>query len=45
MTPTTGSSLATVRAAEISMIVCGRKALCTSGRQMVIFAMPSSLVS
>ncbi len=27
------------------MRVCGRNALCTSGRQIVIFAMPSSVVS
>ena len=45
MTPTDSSSRATVRAAEISIRVCGRKALCTSGRQIVILAMPSSVVS
>ena len=31
--------------AEISMIVCGRNALRTSGRSIVIFAMPSPLSS
>ena len=30
---------------ETSMIVCGRKALCTSGRAIVILAIPSSVVS
>ena len=39
------SSRASFRACEISIRVCGRNALCTSGRQIVIFAMPSSVVS
>ena len=45
MTPTDSSSRATVNASETSMRVCGRKALCTSGRAMVILAIPSAVVS
>jgi hypothetical protein len=44
MTPMTTSSCASVIAARISWTVSGRKALCTSGRLMVIFAMPSAHV-
>jgi hypothetical protein len=40
-----GSSRACSIAREISMIVWGRKALRTSGRSMVIFAIPSPLSS
>ena len=42
MTPIEVSSRASSIAREISMIVCGRKALRTSGRAIVIFAIPSS---
>ncbi len=45
MTPTEVSSRARSSACEISMIVCGRKALRTSGRSIVIFAIPSPLSS
>ena len=38
-----GSSRAMTSASDISISVCGRKALRTSGRQMVILAMPSPL--
>ena len=40
ITPTLGSSRARSSASEISIIVCGRNALRTSGRSIVIFAMP-----
>ena len=43
--PTAGSSRASSSACEISTIVCGRKALRTSGRLIVIFAIPSPVVS
>ena len=43
ITPTSGSSRATSIAPEISTIVSGRKALRTSGRSMVIFAIPSAV--
>jgi hypothetical protein len=39
-TPTSASSRASLNAADISNSVCGRKALRTSGRLMVIFAIP-----
>ena len=39
--PTSGSSRASSSACEISTIVCGRNALRTSGRSIVIFAIPS----
>ena len=41
ITPTVVSSRAFSRASETSISVSGRKALCTSGRLIVIFAMPS----
>ena len=41
ITPTSPSSRASVSASEMSISVCGRKALRTSGRAMVIFAIPS----
>jgi hypothetical protein len=40
MTPTSGSSRARSIASAISMSVWGRNALRTSGRAIVIFAMP-----
>ena len=45
MTPTSGSSRAWSNASDSWNSVCGRKALRTSGRLMVIFAMPSPLSS
>jgi hypothetical protein len=42
ITPTSVSSRASSSAREISMIVRGRKALRTSGRAIVIFAIPLS---
>ena len=45
ITPIPGSSRAIARASEISIRVCGRNALRTSGRQIVTLAMPSSLTS
>jgi hypothetical protein len=45
ITPTDVSSRARSKASESSMTVCGRKALRTSGRLIVIFAMPSPDVS
>ena len=42
---TSASSRASSSACEISTIVCGRKALRTSGRSIVILAIPSPLVS
>jgi hypothetical protein len=41
ITPVRGSSRASLNAAASSNSVWGRKALCTSGRLMVILAMPS----
>ena len=41
--PISVSSRASSRAAEISISVCGRKALSTSGRSIVIFAIPSAV--
>jgi hypothetical protein len=41
-TPTSASSRASANAACISITVSGRNALRTSGRLIVIFAMPSS---
>src|SRR3954447_14765939 len=43
ITPTSRSSRAFSRASEISISVCGRKALRTSGRAIVIFAIPSAV--
>jgi hypothetical protein len=45
ITPTEGSSRARSNGLESSTTVCGRKALRTSGRLIVIFAMPSPLSS
>jgi hypothetical protein len=45
ITPIDVSSRARSSASEISTSVCGRKALRTSGRSIVIFAMPSPEVS
>ena len=45
ITPTPASSRASSSASEISTIVCGRNALRTSGRAIVIFAIPSPDVS
>jgi len=41
ITPTSPSSRAFVSASEMSISVCGRNALRTSGRAIVIFAIPS----
>jgi hypothetical protein len=43
--PISVSSRASSSACEISTIVCGRNALRTSGRSIVILAMPSPEVS
>src|SRR5579884_538793 len=45
ITPTDGSSRARSNASDISITVWGRNALRTSGRLIVIFAMPSPDVS
>jgi hypothetical protein len=45
ITPTELSSRARSKAEDSSTTVCGRKALRTSGRSMVIFAIPSPLSS
>jgi hypothetical protein len=45
ITPTDSSSRATSNARISSITVCGRNALRTSGRLIVIFAMPSPLRS
>src|SRR5205085_1569189 len=42
MTPTEGSSRARSKASESWKSVCGRKAFRTSGRSIVIFAIPSA---
>ena len=41
ITPTWSSSRARLNASDSSNSVCGRNALCTSGRQIVILAIPS----
>ena len=43
MTPTVWSSRASSKASISSTIVCGRKAFRTSGRAIVIFAIPSAV--
>ena len=43
ITPIDGSSLAAVKAAESSNKVAGRNAFRTSGRLIVILAMPSAV--